>query len=191
MTAQLTARTLGDLPIPQPGTFNIDPAHTVVGASVRHLMVSKVRGKFAEVSGVITIADAPLESSVEVSIVGSSIDTGNADRDNHLRSADFLDVATYPQLTFRSSRIVKQDGHDFVLAGDLTIHGVTREIELEVEYHGVAVNPWGAEVIGFSVKGEFDREDFGMSWNAALETGGVLVSKKVTIEIEAEAVRQA
>ncbi len=113
-----------------------------------------------------------------------------ADRDNHLRSADFLDVENYPELTFTSTRVVKQDGTEFVLAGDLTIRGVTREVELEVEYHGVAKSPWGQQVIGFSATTELDREEFGMTWNAALETGGVVVGKKLKIEIEVEAVRQ-
>jgi polyisoprenoid-binding protein YceI len=185
-----TTRLLGDVQIPAAGTFTLDPSHTLVGAVARHLMVSKVRGKFTDVTGTITIAEEPLESSVDVRINAASIDTGNADRDGHLRSPDFLDVAEYPELTFVSTRILKQDGNEFVLAGDLTIHGVTKEIELEVEFHGVAVSPWGAEVIGFSAKGEFDREEFGMTWNAALETGGVLVGKKISVEIEAEAIRQ-
>jgi polyisoprenoid-binding protein YceI len=188
--AQATTRTFDKVEIPTPGTFSFDPAHTVVGATARHLMVSKVRGKFADVTGSIVVAENPLDSEVEVVIKAASIDTGVADRDNHLRSPDFLDVENYPELTFKSTRVVKQDGAEFVLAGDLTIRGVTRQVELEVEYHGVTNSPWGQQVIGFSATTELDREEFGMTWNAALETGGVLVGKKLKVEIEAEAIRQ-
>ena len=127
------SRTYEGLEIPEPGTFTLDPAHTVVGATARHLMVSKVRGKFTEVTGTITVAEDPLESAVEVAIKAASIDTGVADRDNHLRSADFLDVETYPELTFTSTRVVKVRRHGLRLVGDLTIRGVTREVELEVD----------------------------------------------------------
>ena len=184
------SRTYEGLEIPEPGTFALDPTHSVVGATARHLMVSKVRGKFTEVSGTITVAEDPLESAVEVTIRADSVDTGVADRDKHLRSADFLDTATYPELTFRSTRVAKVEGTDFWLVGDLTIRGVTREVELEVTFEGVAKSPWGQEVIGFSATTELDREEFGMTWNAALETGGVLVGRKLKVEIEAEAVRQ-
>ena len=183
-------RTFNGVEIPEPGTYTLDPAHTVVGAVARHLMVSKVRGKFTDVTGTITIAEDPLESTVAVTIKAASIDTGVADRDNHLRSPDFLDVENYPELTFASTRVLKQDGADFVVAGDLTIRGVTREVELEVSFEGVSRSPWGNEVAGFSATTELDREEFGMTWNAALETGGVVVSKKLKVEIEVEAVRQ-
>jgi polyisoprenoid-binding protein YceI len=185
------SRLYEGLEIPEAGTFALDPAHTVVGATARHLMVSKVRGKFTEVSGAITIAEDPLDSTVEVAIKAASIDTGVADRDTHLRSADFLDVDTYPELTFRSARVAKVEGNDIRLVGDLTIRGVTREVELEVTFEGLAKSPWGSEVIGFSATTELDRDEFGMTWNAALETGGVLVGRKLKVEIEAEAVRQA
>ncbi len=188
--AQASTRTFEKVEIPTPGTFTFDPAHTLVGATARHMMVSKVRVRFAEATGSVVVAENPLDSKVEVVISAASIDSGVADRDNHLRSPDFLDVENYPELTFKSTRVVKQDGAEFVIAGDLTIHGVTREVEVEVEYHGVTNSPWGQQVIGFSAKAELDREDFGMTWNAALETGGVLVGKKVKIEIEIEAVRQ-
>jgi polyisoprenoid-binding protein YceI len=190
MTTEVTTRTFDTLEIPTPGTFAFDPTHTTVGAMVRHLMVSKVRGKFTDVAGSITVAEDPLASSVEVTIKAASIDTGVADRDNHLRSADFLDVENHPELTFKSTRVVKHDGSDFVIAGELTIRGVTKDVELAVEYGGVANSPWGQQVIAFSATGEIDREDFGITWNAALETGGVVVSKKLKIEIEVEAIRQ-
>jgi polyisoprenoid-binding protein YceI len=191
MATEVTTRPFDSVQVPTPGVFAFDPAHTVVGAVARHLMVSKVRGKFTDVAGSITIAEDPLASKVEVTIKAASIDTGSADRDNHLRSPDFLDVEKYPELTFRSTRVVKHNGTDFVLAGDLTIRGVTREVELEVEYNGVETSPWGSQVIAVSATTELDREEFGMTWNAALESGGVLVGKKLKIEIEVEAIRQA
>jgi polyisoprenoid-binding protein YceI len=183
-------RTYQGVEIPDPGTFVFDPKHTIVGATARHMMVSRVRGVFREVSGTIVVAEDPLQSTVEVVIKAASIDTGVEDRDNHLRSPDFLDVENYPELTFKSTRIVKHDGNDLVVAGDLTIRGTTREIELPIEYSGVGVTPWGSEIVGFSATIELDREEFGMTWNAALETGGVLVGKKLKIEIEVEAIRQ-
>jgi len=120
----------------------------------------------------------------------ATITTGAPDRDAHLRGADFLDVETYPTLTFRSKRLADQDETSFTVIGDLTIKDVTREVALRVEFEGVAVNPWGKEVAAFTARTEIDREDFGITWNVALETGGVLVGRKVTIEIEAQAVRQ-
>jgi polyisoprenoid-binding protein YceI len=184
-------RTFGGLEVPEAGTFAFDPGHTVVGAVARHLMVTKVRGRFTDVAGAITIADDLLESSVEVTIKAASIDSGSVDRDNHLRSPDFLDVQNHPELTFTSTRIAKADGPTLVVVGDLTIRGVTREVELDAEYHGAQQTPWGAQVIGFSATTEIDREDFDITWNAALEAGGVVVGRKLTIEIEVEAVRQA
>jgi len=177
--------------VPDPCTFVFDLKHTIVGAVPRPLTVTRVRGIFREVTGSVAIAEDRLASTVEVHIKAASIDTGVEDRDNHLRSPDFLDVEKHPELTFTNSRIVKHDGADLVVAGDLTIRGVTREVELQVEYHGVGTTPWGTEVIGFSATTELDREDVGMTWNAALETGGVLVGKKLKIEIEVEAVRQS
>jgi len=187
----LSVREYGGVTIPAPGTFSIDSAHSEVSAIVRHLVVSKVRGSFAGVNGTITIAEDPVASTVTARIPAETINTGVADRDNHLRSADFLDVEQYPTLDFRSTGVVNLKGTDFVLQGELTIRGVSREVELKVEFDGVARSPWGQEVIAFTAKTEFDREDFGMTWNQALETGGVLVGKKVTVEISAQAIRQA
>jgi polyisoprenoid-binding protein YceI len=186
-----TTRTFAGLSIPTPGTFALDPAHTRVGFVARHLMVSKVRGSFTQVSGEITVAEDPLASSVTVHIPAASIDTGVADRDTHLRSGDFLEVEKYPELTFRSTRVTEPNGNGFTLVGELTIRDVTREVTLDVEFEGVATSPWGQEVVGFSASAEIDREEFGITWNQALEAGGVLVGKKVKIEIEAEAIRQA
>jgi polyisoprenoid-binding protein YceI len=192
MTAPTVAtRSFEGATIPAPGAFDIDPAHTRVGFVARHLMVSKVRGGFTKASGTLAVAEDPLASSVEVTIDAASIDTGVGDRDNHLRSPDFLDVERYPTLTFRSLRVEEFRGGEFVLVGELTIRDVTRQVRLAVEFEGVARSPWGKEVIGFSASAEIDREDFGITWNQALETGGFVVGKKVKIEISAEAIRQA
>jgi len=191
MTAPtLDTRTFDGVAIPTPGTFALDPAHTEVAAIVRHLVVSKVRGTFAGTSGTIIIADDPLQSSVTASIPAESINTGTADRDNHLRSADFLDVGNHPTIDFRSTGIVSHRGSTFVVRGELTIRGVSREVDLTVEFEGVARSPWGQEVTAFTATTEFDREDFGITWNQALETGGVVVGKKIAVQISAEAVRQ-
>ncbi|WP_432833593.1 YceI family protein [Dactylosporangium sp. CA-092794] len=190
MTAPANTREYQGLTIPTPGKFELDPAHTRVGFVARHLMVSKVRGGFTSASGSIVIAEDPLESQVEVNIDASSIDTGQTDRDGHLRGPDFLHVEQWPAVSFKSTRVAGLSGNEFKLIGDLTIRDVTREVELDVEFEGHAKSPWGQEVIGFSATTEIDREDFGITWNQALETGGVLVGRKVKIEIGAEAVRQ-
>lgn len=191
MTAPVNTRDFAGLTIPAPGKFELDPTHTRVGFVARHLMVSKVRGAFTKASGTIVVDEDPLRSTVEVVIDAASIDTGVADRDAHLRSADFLNVETFPSLIFRSTGLLEPDGNEFKLAGELTIRDVTRPVTLEVEFEGVAKSPWGQEVIGFSATTEIDRDEFGVTWNQALETGGVVVGRKVKIEIGAEAVRQA
>jgi len=152
--------------------------------------VTKVRGSFTGVSGEITVAENPADSTVTATIQTATIETGSPDRDTHLRSGDFLEAEKYPTLTFASKRLVDAGDGSFTLVGDLTIKDVTREVALKVDFDGVAVNPWGKEVVAFSARTEIDREDYGMTWNVALEAGGVLVSKKVTIEIEAQAIRQ-
>jgi polyisoprenoid-binding protein YceI len=190
MTAPTTTREFAGVTIPAPGTFVLDQAHTLVGFVARHLVVSKVRGSFTEASGAITVAEDPSASSVDVTIGAASIDTGSPDRDGHLRSPDFLDVERFPNLTFRSLRVVDFTGNDFRLVGELTVRDVTREVELQVEFDGVAQNPWGKEVVAFTATTEIDREEFGITWNVALETGGVLVGRKVKVEISAQAVRQ-
>ncbi|MEV4581875.1 YceI family protein [Nonomuraea jabiensis] len=182
-----TTRTWESLTIPAAGTYNLDVAHTRIGFMVKHMMVSKVRGHFGSFSGSVTIAENPLESSAELTIQAASIDTGVADRDGHLRSDDFLATEKFPTITFRSTRVVGHSGDEFTVVGDLTVRDVTKEVELTVEYGGAGTNPWGAPVWGFSITTEFDREEFGLTWNQALETGGVLVGKKVKIEIEGEA----
>lgn len=187
----MSTRSWEGLTIPTPGTFALDASHTRIGFVVRHMMVSKVRGSFNEFSGSVTIAENPLESTAELTVQTKSIDTGSSDRDNHLRGDDFLGVDKFPELTFRSKRLSRVSGGKFTLVGDLTIRDVTKEVELDVEFNGAATNPWGQELFGFSIQAEINREDYGLTWNQALETGGVLVGKEVKIEIEGEAVRQA
>ncbi|MEV0582755.1 YceI family protein [Nonomuraea sp. NPDC050310] len=183
----MSTRTWEGLQIPAAGKYNLDVAHTSLGFVVKHMMVSKVRGSFEKFAGSVTIAENPLDSSAELTIYTDSITTGVADRDGHLRSDDFLAADKFPEITFRSTRVVSHSGDEFTLAGDLTIRDVTRPVELTVEYGGSGTNPWGQTVWGFSISTELDREEFGLTWNQALETGGVLVGKKVKIEIEGEA----
>lgn len=171
-----------------PGTWSVDTSHTNVGFTVRHLMVSKVRGRFGTFHGVVTIAENPLESSVEATVDTTSITTNDDGRDQHLRSADFFDVDTYPTMTLRSTGIERR-GSDHVLHADLTIRGVTRQVDLDLEFDGVEKDPWGGTRAGFTASTEISRKDFGLEWNATLETGGVVVGDKVKILIEAELIR--
>jgi polyisoprenoid-binding protein YceI len=171
-----------------PGTWNIDEAPTSVGFTARHLMITKVRGRFTSVSGSVTIAEDRLASSTEVTIDLASVDTGDSGRDAHLRGADFFDVDSDPTMIFRSTE-VRADGGNFVLLGDLTIKGVTRPVELEVEFDGVGPDPWGGTRAGFSAEGQINRKDWGLEWNVALESGGVLVSDKVKLHLDVELVR--
>jgi polyisoprenoid-binding protein YceI len=193
MTSSIDAvtRDWDGLTIPTAGTYALDVAHKRVGFVARHMMVSKVRGEFNEATATITVAEDPLQSSVVATIQAASIDTTQADRDAHLRSPEFLDSDTFPTLEFRSTGVKSRSGNEFVLAGELTIKGVTRPVELAVEFEGVGRSPFGQDIFGFSASTEIDREEFGLTWNVALETGGVLVSRKIKIEIEGEAVRQA
>lgn len=176
---------------PAAGTYELDPQHSTVEAVARHLMVSKVRGRFADVRGTITIGERPEDSSVEAIIDAASIDTGVADRDTHLRSPDFLDVERFPQITFRSTEARQTGDRSLAVTGDLTIRDVTKPVTLEVDYEGDAVDPWGNRKIALSVRGELDREAFGMTWNVALEAGGVLVSKAFRLEFDIQAVEVA
>jgi polyisoprenoid-binding protein YceI len=190
LTAPVT-RTVAGNEVPAAGTYGLDAVHSEVGFSVRHVMVSKTRGRFSDVSGTVTIAEDPLASSVEVTIGTASVDTRDEQRDAHLRSPDFFDVEKYPSMTYRSTKVVPAGKNRWLVEGDLSLHGVTRNVPLEVSFEGAAVDPWGGVRAGFSARAEIYREDFGLTWNQALETGGVVVGKKVTIEIEAEAVYQA
>ncbi|MEV0728667.1 YceI family protein [Polymorphospora sp. NPDC050346] len=191
MTTDTNTRSWDGLTIPTAGTFELDQAHKRVGFVARHLMVSKVRGEFTEATATVTIGEDPLQSSVVATIQAASISTGQADRDNHLRTGDFLEADKYPTLEFRSTGVKSHSGNEFVLTGDLTIKDVTRQVELAVEFEGAGRSPYGFDVFGFSAATEIDREDFGLTWNVALESGGVMVGKKVKIEIEGEAIRQA
>lgn len=186
-----TTREYQGLEIPAAGTYVLDAAHKRVGFVVKHLMVSKVRGNFAEADATITIAEDPLQSSVVATITTASVQTGNVDRDNHLRTGDFFEAEKYPTIEYRSTGMKSFDGNEFVLEGELTIKDVTRPVELLVEFEGVGRSPYGFDVFGFSASTEIDREDWGLTYNMALESGGVMIGKKVKIEIEGEAIRQA
>ena len=172
-------------------TWQIDSAHSHVSFSVRHMMISKVRGRFENFSGTINFnEDNPAASTVNVEIDTASINTREEQRDGHLRSPDFLNVENHPKLTFKSTRVVQTSSNSGQLIGDLTIRGVTQEVTLDVEYAGQAKSPWGTTSAGFSGTTTINRKDWGLEWNQALETGGVLVGDKIQIEIELELVKQ-
>jgi polyisoprenoid-binding protein YceI len=181
--------TLTGIPDYVAGTWSIDPVHTEVGFSVRHMMVSKVRGKFRTFSGQIVTGRDPLDSSVTAEIDLSSIDTGNEQRDAHIRSADFFEVETYPAMTYRSTG-VRRHGDGYVLDGELTLKGVTRDVPLALEINGFGPDAYGGTRAGFSATAEINRRDFGVNFSAAMETGGAVVGDKVTIQLEIEAVLQ-
>ena len=178
--------TTATLPGLTAGTWTIDPSHSEVGFTARHMMVSKVRGKFGEVSGTVVVPEDVTAASVEATIQLASVATGSEDRDNHLRSADFFDVENNPEMTFRSTSF---DGE--TLTGDLTIKGVTKPVTLDVEFGGVGTDPWGNEKAGFEATGEIDRTDWGLTWNANLEKGGVLVSEKIKLALDIQLGLQA
>ena len=171
------------------GTWQIDPSHSGVNFSVRHMMVSKVRGAFGSFDGTISIPDNVLDATVEASIDVASIDTHDNTRDEHLRGTDFFDVANSPTIAFRSTRL-EQVGGDYRLHGDLTIKGTTRSVSLDLDVGGVGKDPWGNTRLGVTASGSLNRKDFGLTWNAPLETGGVLVGDKINLDLEVEAVLQ-
>jgi polyisoprenoid-binding protein YceI len=172
--------------------WEIDSSHSSVHFSVRHLVIAKVRGAFTRWSGTVQVPDGDFsKATVAVTIDASSIDTGVADRDGHLKSPDFFDVAQHPELRFAGKRVQPRSGNEIDVVGDLTIKGITREVVLRVEQHGQAKDPWGNVRAAFTAKTTIDRKDFGLTWNQALETGGVLVGDKVEIEAEIQAVKQA
>lgn len=186
----MTATDLHTIPDYLTGTWIIDPVHSDVSFTVRHLVVSKVRGRFGDVSGTFVTAENPLDSRVTATIELSSIDTGNADRDAHVRSADFLDVEHYPQLTYRSTG-VRPDGDGYVVDGELTLHGVTRPVPLALELNGFqTATPFGDTRAGFSATAEIDRSDFGIAFNMVLEGGGLGLGNKIAIALEIEAILQ-
>ncbi|WP_336632500.1 MULTISPECIES: YceI family protein [unclassified Microbacterium] len=186
----MTETTTVEIPGYKAGTWVLDPAHSEVSFSLRHMMISKVRGVFGLKSATIEAPANPLEAKVTASVDVASIDTKDEGRDNHLRSADFFDIATYPTIDFVSTG-VRYEGGDFLVDGDLTMHGITKPVTFTVEFGGFGTDPWGNYKAGATAKTVVDREDFGLTWNAALETGGVLVGKDVTITLDLQGSIQA
>jgi polyisoprenoid-binding protein YceI len=176
-------------PIPA-GTWELDPAHSSANFSVRHLMVAKVRGSFTSLSATITIDEDPLKSSVTATIDAGSIGTRDETRDTHLKSPDFLDVEKWPAISFTSGAVRPTGSGTYEVDGDLTIRDMTRPVTLELEFNGVQQDPWGGLRAGFDAKTQFNRKDFGLEWNVALEGGGVMVGDKVTVELEIEAIKK-
>jgi polyisoprenoid-binding protein YceI len=174
--------------LPQTGTWNLDTTHTDVSFTARHLMVTKVRGRFPVIEGAVTIAENPLESSVVAVIDVAGVNSGEPGRDDHLRNADFFDVEKYPTMTFRSTKVEASRGGDYKLTGDLTIKDVTRPVTLDLEYLGTIASPFGDTRAGFSASTEISRKDWGLEWNMALEAGGVVVGDKVKLNIDAETI---
>jgi len=169
------------------GTWDIDPVHTDVSFTVRHMMVSKVRGKFHGVTGAVVLAENPLDSTVTADIDLSTIDTGNEQRDGHIKSADFFDVETYGTMSYRSTRVVR-DGDDFRVEGELTLHGVTKAVNLDLEVNGFTKDPYGGTRAGFSATGQINRKDFGITIDMPMDGGGAVVGDKVQLVLEIEAV---
>ena len=173
-------------------TWAIDQSHSLAEFSVRHMMVSSTRGQFQTITGAVELDEADLTNSrVEATIDVNSITTRDEKRDEHLRSADFFEVATFPTITFVSTNIVKKSDDEYAVTGDLTIKGVTRPVVLKTTFNGIGSSPWGTAVAGFEADTEISRKDFGLEWNVALETGGVLVGDKVKIHLELEVIKQS
>ena len=185
-TTHKLTRIVDGATVPSAGRWDIDPAHTSAEFVGRHLMVTKVRGRFADLSGSINVAENPADSSVEVVIDTASASTGAADRDGHLKSGDFFDVENYPEIRFVSTG-VRPNGSSWKLEGDLTIKDITKPVVLDFEFVGLVDDPWGNAKAAFSATTDIMREDWGLNWNVALESGGLLVSKKITIEVEVQA----
>lgn len=179
-----------DIPGYKAGTWILDASHSEVGFSVRHMMISKVRGHFNVKEATLVAPENPLEATLEAKVDAASLDTKDEGRDGHLRSADFFDVETYPEITFTSTG-VRVEGGDFLVDGDLTIKDVTKPVTFEVDFGGFGTDPWGNYKAGATAKTVINREDFGLTWNAALETGGVLVGRDVTIELDLQGSIQA
>ena len=178
---------------PTTTTWNIDPAHTTVEFSAKHMMITTVRGRLKDVRGTIVVDESnPTRSSVDVEFKAASLDTGVDQRDQHLHSADFLDVANHPTIAFKSRRIEGarvEEGARFKVIGDLTIRGTTKEVVLDASYEGRGKDPWGGERLSFSASTKIDRREFGLTWNQALEAGGILVSNDIKLTIDAQAVK--
>lgn len=190
MAGQVALRRAERLELPAPGVWEIDPAHSNIGFIARHLMVAKVRGRFRLRSGSVTIGATPADTSVAATIDASTVDTASEQRDGHLRSPDFLDVENFPTLDFRSTKVERVGDTSLTMRGELTIRGITKPVRLDVEFDGLTTDPFGNPRAVFSADTEIDREEWGMTWNQALESGGVLVGKRVKIQLEIEAVRK-
>lgn len=170
------------------GTWEVDASHSSVEFTARHLMVSKVRGRFTSFTGTIEVGDDPLQSSVRATVDLASVETHDEKRDGHLRSPDFFDVENHPQMTLVSTGI-RPDGDDFVLSADVTVRGVTRPVDFRLEFNGVERDPWGGTRAGFTATAEVNRRDWGLEWNVPLDGGGLLVSEKVKMTLEVQAVK--
>ncbi|HEX2701313.1 MAG TPA: YceI family protein [Acidimicrobiales bacterium] len=186
-TTSVASRIVNGIELPAPGTWVIDPSHSSVEVVARHMMISKVRGRFDTFAGTIVVAETPEESSVELTVDAASISSADARRDEHLRNPDFLDTARYPQITFRSTSIEPATKGHWAVTGDLTVRDVTRSVTVDVELEGVGAAYGGPRAV-LSATAEVDREDFGLTWNMALETGGVLVGRQLKLELNIQAV---
>ena len=189
-TTTTPTRTVAGHVLPAPGTWDIDPGHTDLAFVGRHFMVTKVRGRFTGVTGAVEITEDLADARVDVTIDMTTVESGSATRDEHIKSAELFDVEQFPLATFRSTS-VEWSGASGTVHGDLTIHGVTRQVPLQVAFEGYARDPWGGDRAIFSARAKVNREDFGITWNMAVETGGVLVSKEIQIEIDLETVLRA
>ncbi len=186
----MSTRTQDNRTLPATGTWVVDASHSTIGAVARHLVVSKVRGRFEEFEGTITVGEDIMESGVSLTIAAASINTGSEDRDAHLRSPDFLDVENFPELTFTSTSVIP-NGTGWRMTGDLTMRGETHPVSIDFEFLGVYPDPWGNQKAAFSGSATIEREKWGVNWNAPLEAGGVLVSKQLEIELEIQAQLQS
>lgn len=173
-----------------PGIWTLDMSHSEIGFTVRHAGISKVRGRFTDAKAEARVGESLADASLHATVNTASFESGDANRDGHVKGPDFFDVEEFPEMKFRATS-VEGDGEDYTLTGDLTIRGITKPVELEVEFTGVAVDPFGATRAGFSAETEISRKEFGLTWNAALEAGGLLVSDKVKINVDAALVKQA
>lgn len=188
-TTTPATRTLDGVELPAAGTWAIDRSHSNVAFRVKHLGLAKTRGRFTAFDGTVVVGEDPADSRVDVTIETASVDSNDEQRDAHLRSADFFDVEQHPVMTYRSTA-VRGAGDAWQIDGELTINGTTRPVSLDVTFDGVATDPWGGTRAGFTASAQVNREDFGLTWNAALEAGGFLVGKTVTIDLDVELVRQ-
>lgn len=179
---------MSDLSALNAGTWNIDPSHSTVGFTARHLMITKVHGTFKTFSGTITVGANPLQSSVEATVEMVSVHTGDDGRDNHLRTGDFFETDRFPTMTLKSTGI-RANGGEYLMAADLTIKGVTKSVNFDLEFEGVSKDPWGNTKAGFTASAEINRKDWGLEYNAVLETGGVVIGEKIKITLDIQAVR--